>query len=392
MSPSLRGMQLGIPTLRSGPSGPVNTVAPAIPASAVIGTQLVTTPGTWDGVYTLTYQWQRNTGSWVDIAGATSANYTPVDADFGRALRVVETADGAVSANSNETGLTAEAPAQSLGAELVTNGNFSAWTSDDPDGWTVVGESGSGPAVSQVAPGGGVGTGAARFYSSATTNNPVIRQSVIGVQCCEETLVISAYTSGAVRSEAQQNANTSPNRTAVGTYRRVVHNASLTLVELQTISSPPIDYVVDDYSLKGISQNAQLTAPSANMRIMQYYALPGSPVADDSVWLMPRISNFAAGNYWLALLVYTGSQWDINLYSVATFVRTSHIAATNIGATNGIRVTMANDAIELETTANGGALWTSRGTATNSTYQTTTGVNALWTSSVTIGNLVYAVP
>ena len=31
-------------------------------------------------------------------------------------------------------------PGETLGAELVTNGDFSAWTGDDPDGWTVAGQ------------------------------------------------------------------------------------------------------------------------------------------------------------------------------------------------------------------------------------------------------------
>jgi hypothetical protein len=51
-----------------------------------------------------------------------------------------------------------------LGAELTTNGDFSAWTADNPDWWTASGESGSDPMFTQVAPSGAPGTGACRCY------------------------------------------------------------------------------------------------------------------------------------------------------------------------------------------------------------------------------------
>ncbi|MGR3292496.1 MAG: LamG domain-containing protein [Candidatus Scalindua sp.] len=52
---------------------------------------------------------------------------------------------------------------------LVTNGDFSAWTNDDPDGWAVDGEVGSDPEVSQVGDGeshGGAGTGYCNIFTS----------------------------------------------------------------------------------------------------------------------------------------------------------------------------------------------------------------------------------
>lgn len=55
------------------------------------------------------------------------------------------------------------------GSELVTNGDFSAWTGDDPDNWTVGGEVGSDPMVTETVNG-------ARFYASATANQPQITQ------------------------------------------------------------------------------------------------------------------------------------------------------------------------------------------------------------------------
>lgn len=65
-----------------------------------------------------------------------------------------------------------------VGSELLTNGDFSAWTSGDPDGWTVTGESGSDPEISEVASGrlhGEGGTGSCNFYS--TSLPLIIRQN-----------------------------------------------------------------------------------------------------------------------------------------------------------------------------------------------------------------------
>lgn len=66
-------------------------------------------------------------------------------------------------------------PAASFDAatpELVNNGIFSAWTGDNPDGWSVAGESGTDPEVSEVGTGeghGGSGTGMCNIYTSDGT-------------------------------------------------------------------------------------------------------------------------------------------------------------------------------------------------------------------------------
>ena len=59
---------------------------------------------------------------------------------------------------------------EALGEELVTNGGFTAWTADDPDGWTVTGEVASDPMVTQSG-------NAARMF---TTDSAVdIKQAVL---------------------------------------------------------------------------------------------------------------------------------------------------------------------------------------------------------------------
>lgn len=367
---------------------PVNTSPPTVNPTATIGISNTGTAGTWTGSPVLTYQWQRSLDgvTWVDISGATAINYTPVDADFGYVLRLAEIPDGdrLREAYSAATGRVAEAPTQSLGSELLTNGDFSAWSGDNPTSWTVTGESGSDPMVTQVAPGGGAGTGAARFYSSATANTPRITQA--GGAASGDMLLVDATVSAFIAgSLSVYEGGVVQSITFAAASRKIgILRASAPGARIQTAGAAPHDMTLDSVSYKKITFNDQLVAPSADMRISFFYTLPASPIEGDCVWLLPRISDFAAGNYWLGFLRYTGTQWDINLYSVSSHTRISRSSATNVGATDGLRVNMNGNTLTMETHASGA--WTQRGsTATNSTYSTATGVNVLYTSTVTPG-------
>ena len=89
-----------------GNSGPVNTVAPSISGTATVGQVLTCTAGTWTGnpVPNVTRQWYRGASA---ISGATGLAYTPVSADAGAIITVVETATNIVgprTATSNALG------------------------------------------------------------------------------------------------------------------------------------------------------------------------------------------------------------------------------------------------------------------------------------------------
>lgn len=77
-----------------------NTVAPVVSGTAGVGETLSVTDGTWAGSpSTFTYQWKRDD---VAISGATSNTYVLVSGDAGNNISCTVTADGTVSADSND--------------------------------------------------------------------------------------------------------------------------------------------------------------------------------------------------------------------------------------------------------------------------------------------------
>ncbi|WP_022886009.1 S8 family serine peptidase [Glaciibacter superstes] len=87
------------------PEAPVNTVPPVIEGTPEVGETLTANPGEWDTAeLVFGFQWQADG---VDIAGATAATYTPVEADAGATLTVVVTAakDGLPSGTATSAGV-----------------------------------------------------------------------------------------------------------------------------------------------------------------------------------------------------------------------------------------------------------------------------------------------
>jgi hypothetical protein len=84
-----------------GPTLPVNTVAPVVSGTAVVGQTLTTTNGTWtNSPSSFSYQWFRG----ATPVGTNSVNYTPLPADAGQSITCIVTAtnaDGSANATSN---------------------------------------------------------------------------------------------------------------------------------------------------------------------------------------------------------------------------------------------------------------------------------------------------
>lgn len=82
---------------------PVNTVAPAVTGSNIVGQLLTCSTGTWTNSPSYTYQWKRNG---VNISSATNSTYTLVQADAGNTANITCTVTAtnsvaSASANSN---------------------------------------------------------------------------------------------------------------------------------------------------------------------------------------------------------------------------------------------------------------------------------------------------
>lgn len=143
----------------------------------------------------------------------------------------------------------------SLGSELITNGDFSAWTADDPDNWTLTGESGADPECSEVDDGethGGTSAvgGFCNLYNSASAGDPQIEQTGIAT--------VGQFYLGGVTLNAQAagnlgwiNAGNLNFLSSAATYLRA-GRATDTNVALYAASANS-DVTIDDATLKLIS-------------------------------------------------------------------------------------------------------------------------------------------
>jgi Arylsulfotransferase (ASST) len=115
------------PAPGSGPglgaaSIPVNIQAPSISGDASRGEELTASTGSWEGdTPSFDFEWQSSAdgGGWAVIEGASSAAYTPRDADFGRHLRVVVTASNSAGSATAASTATVEALPASTQVKLI---------------------------------------------------------------------------------------------------------------------------------------------------------------------------------------------------------------------------------------------------------------------------------
>ena len=129
-------------------SPPVNTAPPVVTGTPQRTATLNATSGSWSGAgVAVTYQWQRSADSgttWTDIAGATTAAYTPVAADEGDVVRVLVTAadaDGTVAAGSAPTPAIQTDPPVNVAAPVVLGTpSLGATLSTDNGSWTPIGD------------------------------------------------------------------------------------------------------------------------------------------------------------------------------------------------------------------------------------------------------------
>ncbi|MCL4252075.1 MAG: hypothetical protein KJ065_28255 [Anaerolineae bacterium] len=272
---------------------------------------------------------------------------------------------------------------QALGSELLVNGDFDAWTGDNPDSWTVEGEAGSDPMITQVDSGGGVGTGSARLYSSSAL--VYCYQAVLTLgDHYEINTVLSAVTVGQARvMDGNGTIRPLPTLalTAAGTYSYFGHASDTLAVVLLNGAG---DVVCDSVSVKKLMLNPE-SAFGADGTFELHFSLPGSPVAGQAAEMMYRANGTL--NCWRARVRrdLSNAAWDFILDSVSSGTVTNRLTVTGIGAApNAIRVVAAGSNHTCYTSTDGGASWTQRGsTVNNSTHSANTGLRAVYSSAVT---------
>jgi hypothetical protein len=167
---------------------------------------------------------------------------------------------------------------ETLGSELVANGNFSGWTTNNPNSWTVTGESGTNPEISQVAADskhGGSGSGACNIYSTSATVS--IKQTILTVgKTYRLTLHVTALnvTAGGLRlyhgtKQIGYIINTEG-------WHTFTFNASDTVFKIESLLA--CDITIDDVSIKQGSLYGGFIYPGALFRLRAVYSAVTYPL------------------------------------------------------------------------------------------------------------------
>lgn len=276
---------------------------------------------------------------------------------------------------------------QSLGAELLTNPDLN-WSGATLTGWTIQNNGFS--SVTEVAPGGGAGSGAARLLlTSGGGVYPRVSQivsSLVAGDLVEIEADCSAFTSGQADFYALvTNWGFQIAATAAGEYRTIgVAPQSGGSAFLYGISTA-LDMVFNRVSLKRITPSSVL-AINANSDNRLLFNLPASPIRAEAISLFAR--RIDASNYLeLRLQRNAGNtDWDLRLHRVVAGSQTNNIitAVTSVGNVNGLRLECNGNTVTAYTTADGGANWTSRGNNTNAAnHPTGTGLLPVYTRTFT---------
>lgn len=138
-----------------GPSGPVNTVAPAITGTAKIGSALTCSTGTWTGADTYARQWLRDGA---EIAGQTGSTYVLQAADDNKAITCMVTATGVsgstlLAATAVTATYNAPTSAGDLAAIMLTRGSATGAAISFAGQVSVSGDAGKAGVTYALAPG-----------------------------------------------------------------------------------------------------------------------------------------------------------------------------------------------------------------------------------------------
>lgn len=272
--------------------------------------------------------------------------------------------------------------AQLLGSNLLTNGDFSVWTGDDPTpGWTVTGESGSNPEVTERAPGnthaGAVGAGDAANFFSTTNVQPRIAQTILtSGRIYQIDVNLSARVSGNFAFTAGF-INAGNNNFITPGFVRLLKRANGTSFQIAP-GNQPIDFTLDDIMVREITPGPQIITPVDTT--VDWFFDSITPIGEEEGFLqyrMPSAGDELLNGYILYPQRRPGNtNWNLRWDILVSGTRTNKSSAASIGAdTDGVRVTVSGNDHIVSSWANG--VLTQRGTFTDATYNTATRVNVV---------------
>lgn len=143
---------------------------------------------------------------------------------------------------------------QELSAEQLTNNDFSSWTGDDPDGWTVTGESGGDPEATERDSGQAHADtkttgGALNWYDSSTGVVKPVYQSPTQPHFAQFSITASLVTTGASRFGTYGGQDAPVITTGTRTWRTYVHTTGVGII----VPVAPIDVTVDSCSFRALT-------------------------------------------------------------------------------------------------------------------------------------------
>jgi hypothetical protein len=284
---------------------------------------------------------------------------------------------------------------------LLVNGEYTAWTGDNPDGWVIINESGSDPEVTERDPNqthaDTATTGnAANFYSTASIFSPRTLQNVLTEgEYYESDVDLTAYAAGTMGLDYGSGGSIAglTQVANINVFGRAV-GVSFTV----NTSSVPADYTVDSVSAKQITLNTIQTG-FLNGSYVFRFTVPASPKSYQTIRMIYRCSgaNNELYDNWEAYLQRNvgNTAWDARLDSVSAGTRANRINVTGVGTPTMIGVYVNGNDHKLYTGTGGsiaGATWTQRGgTITNTTHNTNTMFNTMYVNATTPTQL-YASP
>lgn len=276
---------------------------------------------------------------------------------------------------------------QSLGAELLTNGDFE--TGDPPTGWGSGGSTLSSAADERTGGSGSSSLNVARNNNDFGYGQQIITTTIGGWYELRGWYKNVDASSGAyIRIAATPNIESAERSSTTWHPWTVMTRRGDTQGIIRSYSHATVDGQsarFDDFSFKPVTLNAEATAVADGIFDFTY-ALPASPYSGERVELWYRANGDT--DYWTAYLKRNDANdaWDFKVDSVSNGTATNRVNVTGVGTPTTIRVITSGTSHDFYTLAS--STWTKRGsTVTNATHQTNTGVRAIYASTVTPSRL-----